>query len=78
MKTIAENIETLERLLKEVNDHCMCAWFESTSDAYQVIYPIGYFPNGVRCNKGMGKAKALKRILSTMEKHWQESCWWNN
>ena len=74
MATIQENIETLERLLKEVNDHCMCARFDSRGDKYIVIYPDGYgWPAGVQCDKGLGKIEALKRILDAMEKKWQES-----
>ena len=77
MATIKENIETLEGLLKEVNDHCMCARFDSRGDKYIVIYPAGYgWPAGIQCDKRLGKIEALKRILAAMEKKWEESMWW--
>ncbi len=56
-----------------VRDHCMCAGFREDKDYYYVTYPDGYFPNGIRANKGGGKWVALGHMLIVMERHWKES-----
>jgi hypothetical protein len=51
----------------------MCLRFEETGTHFRVIYPDGYFPNGVQVDKRLGKIEALERILLAMERHWKES-----
>lgn len=56
-----------------VKTHCMCLRFETTGTHYRVIYPDGYYPNGVQVDKRLGKREALTRMLAAMERHWHES-----
>lgn len=67
------NTARVEEHLATVKDHCMCAKFEEDATHYRVIYPEGYFPEGVQCSKGGGKYVALERLLIVMERHWKES-----
>lgn len=73
MSVIAERTQIVMDLIESVKDHCMCARFEDDGTTYRVIYPEGYFPEGVQCSQGMGKAVALEKMLEVMERHWKES-----
>lgn len=70
---IKSNIKKLNDLIKEAKSHCMCLDFSETSNHFIIIYPDGYYPNGLRVEKGSNKSKALKTVIEYMEKHWQES-----
>lgn len=68
-----ENAAAVEALKAEVKSHCMCLHFQELADRYRVIYPDGFFPNGVQASFGIGKAEALHRMLVAMEQHWQDA-----
>lgn len=78
MIAIQENKAILSEITKLVKSHCMCLKFEETRTHFRVIYPEGYYPNGVQVSKALGKAEALRKILVYMESHWQSSLWWKN
>lgn len=71
--TITERVAEIADLEAQVKAHCMCARFETDGTHFRVLYPPGYYPDGVQASKGLGKAEALRRLLSAMERHWQES-----
>lgn len=73
MTTIKTRIQNINRLIESIKDHCMCAKFEDDGGKYRVIYPEGYFPEGVQCSQRIGKAVALEKLLEVMERHWKES-----
>lgn len=73
MNTITDRINNVNRLIALVKDHCMCARFEDEGGKYRVIYPEGYFPEGVQVSQAMGKAAALEKMLEVLERHWKES-----
>lgn len=70
---MTSTVRRVKDRIEEVKAHCMCAKFEEDRTHYRVIYPEGYFPNGVQCSKGKGKIVALERLLIVMERHWRES-----
>ena len=70
MKTVRENMSELKVAKLAVVAHCMCARLEETADKYRVIYPPGYFPDGVQASKAVGKIKALGLMLAAMDRHW--------
>lgn len=71
--TVQRNIQSFKDAKAEVLAHCMCFRFEDVGGKFRVIYPDGYFPNGVQVSKAMGKTKALQRLIEVMERHWKES-----
>lgn len=71
--TVQAATKAVQESLDAVKSHCMCFCFEETTTHYRVLYPDGYFPNGVQASKRLGKAEALSRILGAMERHWKES-----
>lgn len=73
MNTVTDSVATVRDLESQVKAHCMCLRYESDATHYRVIYPDGYFPNGVQVSKRLGKAEALRRILDAMERHWKGS-----
>lgn len=73
MGIIQENIRAVEALIDSVKKHCMCLKFEETKHHFIVIYPDGYYPNGCRITKEIGKIKALEKLHLKIEQHWQES-----
>lgn len=73
MSIIAERTRIVNGLIESVKDYCLCAKFEDDGVKYRVIYPYGFFPDGVQCSQGMGKAVALEKILEIMERHWKSS-----
>lgn len=73
MNQIAERTELVRKLKKEIVSHPMAARFSEDRGCYLVFYPEGFFPDGARVSKGMGKAKALARMLEVMERHWKEA-----
>lgn len=74
--TIQSRVATVRERLAAVKAHCMCLRFEETRTHYRVIYPEGYFPQGVQVSKGLGKRIALERLLLVIERHWKESFPW--
>lgn len=70
MKKIQENITAVDELKQKVKDHCLCAKFIEDRAHFIVLYPAGFFPNGARASKGLGKAGALEALLKVMERHW--------
>ena len=73
--TIQENIKALQFAYEQVRAHPLCGRIEDDGVYIRVIYPAGYWPDGVQCSYGItyGKGEALRRILAAMEKHWQEN-----
>lgn len=71
--TVQRNIQSFNDAKAEVLAHCMCRRFEDVGGKFRVIYPDGYFPNGVQVCKSMGKTKALQRLIEVMERHWKDS-----
>ena len=72
---ISERMFQIEDKLTEVRKHCMCLAVEETKHHYTVLYPPGFFLDGVRVGttgEG-GKLAALGKLLEYMERHWQES-----
>lgn len=61
-------------LLNRIKAHPMCLTITDKDGYYLVIYPSGDFRvGGVRVSQGMGKAKALARMLVRMESDWNAS-----
>lgn len=73
MQSVQENVALVNKALADVKDHCMCLKFEEDASHFRVIYPCGYFPEGVQVNKGMGKAAALNKMLEVMERHFKNN-----
>ena len=71
--TIHNRVAKVRDRLAAVKAHCMCLRFEETRTHYRVIYPDGYFPEGIQVDKRLGKHVALERMLIVMERHWKES-----
>lgn len=71
--TVTENTLRLNKALAAVKAHCMCFRFFEDSTHYTVHYPAGMFPDGCRASLGMGRAKALEKMLEVMERHWNEN-----
>jgi hypothetical protein len=66
------NLAEVERLISEVREHPMCLHWRDDHGVYLVIYPEGYYPNGVQAaHSQIGKAEALRRMLNAMERHWK-------
>lgn len=72
--SVQKNIENVESLKKQVVSHCMCADFQEDKSTYTIIFPAGFYPNGVRCNKDIGKARALRKLINFMEDIWLRDC----
>lgn len=72
--SVQANIQAVEEALAKVENHCMCASFEDRGGVYRVLYPAGMILDGVQAEYAhCGKAIALERMLSAMERHWKES-----
>ena len=70
---VQERIKNVTELIIKVKSHCMCFDLIENATDYTVIYPYGYYPNGIKCTTDEGKASALKKLLVEMERHWQAS-----
>lgn len=68
--TIQANIEAYEDAAKAVREHCMALRVTRAAGKVTVIYPDGYYPNGVRVDD---TAKGLRQAVEIMERHWKES-----
>lgn len=68
-----DNIAAVNNAMNRVKEHCMCFSFTETETHFRVIYPDGYFPDGVQVSKSLGKANALVRLFDAMERHWKAS-----
>lgn len=75
MNTIQQNIQAIQEAYEKVRSHPMCRALHDDGVYIRVIYPADYWPEGVQCSYGItyGKAEALARIYTAMEKHWQEN-----
>ena len=73
MGKIQDRIQKVQGLITKAEAHCMCLYFTETPTHYMVQYPDGYYPGAVRVEIDGNKAKALERLISTMDKHWDES-----
>jgi len=72
--TPAENIEKVNDLISKIKQHPMALKVTVSKAGILVIYPNGGFAvDGVRASFGIGKAKALGRVIEIMEKHWMQS-----
>jgi hypothetical protein len=79
MSVIQTRIEDVKEAKRTLLEHPCCFKLKETKDYYIVIHPDGYFPNGCRAGKDMGKAKALRVLERQCEKVWLESlsfCEW--
>ena len=72
--SIIDNINKINNLKKELSNHPMCLKIEESGTHFVVIYPEGMYPNGVRVSLGMGKIRALERLLQVVERHWNDNC----
>ena len=70
---VLERTEKVNTLLLKVRAHCMCFELIENATDYTVIYPSGFYPNGIKSTTYDGKAKALEALLHEMEKHWLSS-----
>lgn len=71
--SVQANIQAVEKALRDVQQHCMCARFEDLGGAYRVLYAPGFRLDGVQAvYQQCGKVVALERMLSAMERHWKE------
>ena len=68
--TIQTNISAYNQALSAVSQHCMAASVERASGKVIVLYPMGFYPDGVRTDDS---AEGLRRVLPVMERHWMES-----
>lgn len=73
MSVIQERTQAVLTAKSLVTEHCMCAKFEDLGSKFRVIYPEGYFPDGVQVSTEMGRAAALGKLLEVMERHWKAS-----
>ncbi len=73
MGIIQDRIERVEALKRQIENHCMCLNLTEDTARYLVVYPSGFYPQGVQAAKGTNKAVALQRILNAMEEHWLAS-----
>lgn len=74
--TVQENIDRYNKFLKLVKEHPMCGKLEDDGANFIVLYPCGDFGvvyEGVSSPYRTGKADALERLLSRMERDWQSS-----
>lgn len=73
MNTPRENVAEINRLIQEIQTHPMCLRWRHEHGVFLVIYPEGYWPQGVQAAYGdpVGKIEALRRILDKMEQHWR-------
>jgi len=67
-------VESVNKLLDEVQAHPMCQTLRSLPGRYLVIFPPGYDLDGCQAwYKPNGtKSAALQRLLDAMEKTWAE------
>ncbi len=70
--TLQQRIEKVRSLENQVREHCMCVRFIVEGSHYTVIYPEGMKLGGAQIAKGNNKAKALKKLLNAMERHWND------
>lgn len=73
MGIIQDRVAKIEKLITEIKNHHMCLFFIEDSTHYLIQYPEGYFPEGVRIEKGNNKIKALEKLIPKMDKHWDDS-----
>jgi hypothetical protein len=73
MSSVQERTEAVVAAKKLVTEHCMCAMFGDLGGKFRVIYPEGYYPDGVQVSTEMGRAAALGKLLEVMERHWKAS-----
>lgn len=70
---IQNRIDQINTTKQAILTHCMCFDFAENKTHYQVIFPIGFYPEGIKAAKNIGKNDALKKMLDFMEKTWVES-----
>jgi hypothetical protein len=70
---IQENIANIRSLISKVNNSPMCGIFEESDTHYTVHFPAGFFPQAARAEKGGNKSLALRRLVSVMNRVWDES-----
>lgn len=73
MAHVQANIAALRAAREKVKTHCLAARIEETKDYLLVIFPPGYFPEGVRVTKARGSFWAHEQALIRMEKAWEDS-----
>ncbi len=75
MSIVKERTQAVVKLIEQVKVHPMCGKFKDDGAYFLVIYPNGDFcVHGCRAEyRQAGKAVALQRLLSVMERHWIES-----
>ena len=70
MGIIQNRLEQVNSLISAIKEHHMCLYFTEDEMYYQVQYPNGYFPEGIRIAKDDNKAKVLERLIPKMDEHW--------
>lgn len=70
---IQQNIARIESLVQEIKSHPLALDVKFDSSQILVIYPSGYFPDGVRGRFNNDKIVILTKVLNAMEQHWKDS-----
>ena len=71
--TPQDYIQRLFEAKDAVLDHPICLRLQDVDGKYRVIYPEGMCLDGCQSSYADGRAKALKRLLSVMERHYLQS-----
>ena len=75
---VQERIDRINKLLEELESHCMCANFLDHNGVYVVVYPPGFDNPGIHHSLNKGKIYALEQLLKRCEEDWQASMFWKN
>ena len=70
---VQENIAKLARAQAALEDHPMCLKSELRDEGLLVIFPEGYFPQGVLIRRRESKLAMIAKALEIMERTWCES-----
>jgi hypothetical protein len=70
---IQERVELIKSKTAEIKNHCMCLRFKEDRQYYFIELPYGFGVDAVRCDKSIGKIKALSKILDKLENIWKDS-----
>lgn len=73
MSNIQQNIDAAKLAREQVTAHCMAFRVEESATHLLVIFPSGYYPDGVRVTKERGVVWACEQALFRMERAWRRS-----
>ena len=71
MSAIQTNLAEANAARAKLHAHCMAAKVTEDRHHVTVIFPPGYFPDGVRVTKANGIRWAYEQALIRMERAWQ-------